>query len=199
MVRIGKVYTKTGDAGLTSLIGGERVPKHHVRVEAVAAVDEANTALGVALAFMSDGASPPEIRDRLAQVQNDLFDVGADLGAPAGCGIEVPRIDGAYVARLEGWCDEMNAALPPLRSFVLPGGNPPTALVHGARAQTRRAERLAWKLRDETGDANEAALIYLNRLSDLLFIVARTLDHDESGLWQPGAGSRGPAGDGDSS
>lgn len=194
MVRIGRVYTKTGDGGETSLIGGERVAKHHVRIEAVAGVDEANSALGVALAFLGD--HDEALVSRLHQVQNDLFDVGADLGAPGGCGVEVPRVDGSYVARLEAWCDELNAPLPPLTSFVLPGGAPPTALVHVARAQCRRAERLAWRLRDETGDANVTAAVYLNRLSDLLFIVARTLDHDASGRetseqWRPGAGREG--------
>lgn len=184
MVRIGRVYTRTGDQGQTSLIGGERVPKHHVRIEAVAAVDEANSALGAALAFIGDDG----IAARLQQVQNDLFDVGADLGAPAGCGVEVPRIDAAYVARLESWCDDLNADLAPLTSFVLPGGPPPAALVHVARAQARRAEREAWRLHDETGDANPVAAVYLNRLSDLLFIVARTLDAGVSGEWRPGTG-----------
>ncbi|MPZ26554.1 MAG: cob(I)yrinic acid a,c-diamide adenosyltransferase [Micromonosporaceae bacterium] len=185
-VHLTRIYTRTGDAGTTALGNSERVPKTDPRIVAYADVDECNAAIGLALA---SGGLPAEIRQVLTAVQNDLFDVGADLCNPV---VEHPkhpplRVTPEYVTRLEGWCDEFNARLSTLDSFILPGGTPGAALLHTARTVARRAERSAWALRahdpERTGGLPAT---YLNRLSDLLFILARTANPDGDVKWVPG-------------
>ena len=185
-VHLTKIYTRTGDDGTTGLGDFSRVSKTDPRLIAYADVDEANCAIGVALAL---GSLPQRLATVLRQVQNDLFDVGADLCAPI---IENPkypplRIEESYVTRLEGWCDEFNAPLPKLDSFILPGGTPGAALLHTARVVTRRAERSTWALLavDAPG-TNALTARYLNRLSDLLFIAARVANPEGDVLWKPG-------------
>jgi cob(I)alamin adenosyltransferase len=184
-VRLTRIYTRGGDAGETSLGDGGRVRKTDARIEAYGAVDELNSFLGLALA--SD--LPDEFGPWLRRVQNDLFDVGADLSVPLEDDRrERLRVTAAQVDRLEELCDLVNARLEPLRSFVLPGGGEAAARLHVARAVCRRAERRAVALAD-AGSANPHALAYLNRLSDLLFILARaavTEGGGEEPLWQPG-------------
>jgi cob(I)alamin adenosyltransferase len=182
-VRLTRIYTRGGDGGETSLGDGSRVPKLDARIAAFGAVDEVNSLIGLALA----GDVPPAFRPWLERVQNDLFDVGADLSVP----VEVEgrlRTTQAQVDGLERLCDELNADLPELRSFVLPGGTEAAALLHVARATCRRAERAALAADAEHG-VSRLALVYLNRLSDLLFIAARTANaaagRDEP-LWKPG-------------
>ncbi len=153
---------------------------------AYADCDETNAALGVALAL---GALPERVAGVLRTIQNDLFDVGADLCTPVVPDPEYPplRVEPAYVERLEGWCDEFNAGLPQADSFILPGGTPGAALLHQARTLARRAERSAWALYEADPErTNRHALLYLNRLSDLLFILARVANPDGDVLWQPG-------------
>jgi len=186
-VHLTRIYTRTGDAGTTALGDGTRVAKTDPRIEAYADVDEANAAIGVALSL---GALPDEVVTVLRIVQNDLFDVGADLCAP----IDPDGPDGSlrvqqeYVDRLEGWCDRFNARLSNLDSFILNGGTPGAALLHAARTVTRRAERRAWALVDlDPQRVNPLAMKYLNRLSDLLFILARTANPDGDVKWVPGA------------
>jgi cob(I)alamin adenosyltransferase len=183
-VRLTRIYTRAGDAGETSLGDGARVPKTDPRVEAYGAVDELNAALGLALA----GELPPRSRARLERVQNELFDLGADLSVPESGGErERLRVAASQVEALERDCDDVNAGLEPLRSFVLPGGTETAARLHLARTVCRRAERAALRVE---GDVNPAAIAYLNRLSDLLFILARAANADEGvpePLWQPGA------------
>jgi cob(I)alamin adenosyltransferase len=186
-VHLTRIYTKTGDAGTTALGNGERVAKTDPRIAAYADVDECNAAIGVALAL---GGLPAEIREVLTVVQNDLFDVGADLCNPVTPAPEYPplRITEAYVTRLEGWCDEFNSRLSKLDSFILPGGTPAGALMHAARTVARRAERSVWALLahdpERTGTLPAK---YLNRLSDLLFILARAANPDGDVKWVPGA------------
>ncbi len=192
-VHLTKIYTRTGDDGTTGLGDFSRVSKTDPRLVAYADVDEANCALGVALAL---GSLPPHLVTVLRQVQNDLFDVGADLCTP----IVRPedqtqpkcpplRIDESYVTRLEGWCDEFNAALPALDSFILPGGTPGAALLHTARVVIRRAERNTWALLAvDPQRTNPLTARYLNRLSDLLFILCRVANPTGDVLWKPGAG-----------
>ncbi len=183
-VRLDRIYTRGGDAGETSLGDGTRVPKDDPRIAAYGVVDELNAVLGLALAE----ALPADLRATLGRVQNELFDLGADLAVPvADRKRERLRISPAQVARLEELCDRANAELPPLRSFVLPGGTRAAGLLHVARTVCRRAERAVVSLaRGE--DVNPAALAYLNRLSDLLFILARGANagHDEP-VWKPGS------------
>jgi cob(I)alamin adenosyltransferase len=189
-VHLTRIYTRTGDSGTTALGDGSRVPKDDPRIEAYADVDEANAAIGAALAL---GELADEIRAVLKIVQNDLFDVGADLCAPV---VENPRwpplrVTPPYVTRLEGWCDQFNAELPSLNSFILPGGTPGAALLHVARTVTRRAERRAWTLlAAEPERSNPLAATYLNRLSDLLFILCRTANPGGDVLWVPGGADR---------
>ena len=176
MVILSRIYTRTGDAGKTRLGGGAEVAKTHVRVEAYGAVDELNSVIGLACTAGSRSTRHLEI---LRWVQNDLFDLGADLCRPLESG-ETPsstlRMQASQVARLEQAIDEINASLPPLDSFVLPGGTAPSAWLHLARTVCRRAERRGWQLAE--GDAvNEHSLIYLNRLSDLLFVASRWINH----------------------
>jgi cob(I)alamin adenosyltransferase len=184
-VRLTRIYTRAGDAGETSLGDGRRVPKTDARVEAYGAVDELNAALGLVLA----ADVPDELRSSLELVQNELFDLGADLSVPLDAKRERLRIDRAQVERLEELCDRVNAELEPLKSFVLPGGTELAARLHLARTVCRRAERRAVALAAEA-EVNPEALSYLNRLSDLLFILARAANAREGRaepLWRPGA------------
>lgn len=188
-IHLTRIYTKTGDTGSTALGDLSRVPKTDPRVAAYADSDETNAALGVAVAL---GNLEPAIATVLAQLQNDLFDVGADLSTPVRPDPEFPplRITEDYLTRLEGWCDEYNARLGKLASFILPGGTAGAALLHVARTVARRAERSTWALIEADPEhTNPLAARYLNRLSDLLFILARCANPDGDVLWQPG----GPA------
>ncbi len=187
-VHLTRIYTKTGDAGTTGLGNFERVAKTDPRIVAYADVDECNSAIGVALAL---GDLDSEVRDVLRSVQNDLFDVGADLCNPITPDPKHPplRIAEAYVTRLEGWCDEFNARLSPLDSFVLPGGSAGAALLHTARTIARRAERSTFALL--AVDAQRTSALpaqYLNRLSDLLFILSRVANENGAAdvKWVPG-------------
>jgi cob(I)alamin adenosyltransferase len=185
-VHLTRIYTKTGDDGTTALGDMSRVRKTDPRVGAYADCDETNAAIGVALAL---GALPEPVAAVLRTIQNDLFDLGADLCTPVVPDPAYPplRIEDSYVERLEGWCDEFNADLPKLNSFILPGGTPGAALLHQARTIARRAERSAWMLAEADPDGtNPAALLYLNRLSDLLFILCRVANPDGDVLWKPG-------------
>ncbi|HSL07425.1 MAG TPA: cob(I)yrinic acid a,c-diamide adenosyltransferase [Pseudonocardiaceae bacterium] len=188
-VHLTRIYTRTGDDGTSGLGDFTRVPKTDPRLVAYADVDEANCALGVALAL---GSLPQRLVTVLREVQNDLFDVGADLCNPIVSDPKYPplRIDESYVTRLEGWCDEFNAPLPKLDSFILPGGTPGAALLHTARVVTRRAERSTWALLAVDAERTNALTArYLNRLSDLLFILGRVANPDGDVLWKPGATS----------
>lgn len=187
-VVLSRIYTRTGDAGTTALTDGTRVPKNDSRLAAYADTDEANCAIGMAVTF---GELPQDVTSLLARIQNELFDVGADLANPVSA--EPPkyppiRVDDSYISALEEACDSYNADLETLRSFVLPGGTPGAALLHNARAITRRAERSAWTALAEHGDTVSAAPAkYLNRLSDLLFILARAANAGRGDvLWRPG-------------
>jgi cob(I)alamin adenosyltransferase len=189
-VHLTRIYTKTGDAGTTALGNGDRIPKTDPRITAYADVDECNAAIGVAIAL---GNLPEDLLKVLISVQNDMFDAGADLCAPIEPHPAYPplRITEEYVTRLEGWCDEFNARLGKLDSFILPGGTPGAALLHVARTVARRAERSAWALIEVDPDrTNPLAAKYLNRLSDLLFILSRVANPDGDVKWVPG-GSRG--------
>jgi cob(I)alamin adenosyltransferase len=188
-VRLTRIYTRGGDKGETSRGDGKRVPKTDPRIAAYGTVDELNSHLGLALASAD---LPEEFRPWLEEVQNDLFDVGADLSVPLADERERSRerlrVRQAQVDRLEELCDQVNERLEPLKSFVLPGGGEAAARLHVARAVCRRAEREAVVLA-EAEDASPVALAYLNRLSDLLFILARAAVSGEEPLWKPG-GSR---------
>ena len=183
-VRLTRIYTRGGDKGETSLGDGSRVPKLDCRIGAFGTVDELNSALGVVLAAAD---LPAALRTPLERIQNDLFDVGADLSLPFGITDRL-RIEQPAIDRLEVLCDEFNADLPELRSFVLPGGTEAAARLHVARTTCRRAERDALVADGETG-VNPLVLAYLNRLSDFLFIAARAANtaagRDEP-LWKPG-------------
>lgn len=186
MVRLTRIYTRLGDDGETHLGDMSRVRKDSARVAAFGDVDEANSMIGVALAHGVAGPAAEWLR----QVQNDLFDVGADLCLPLDAQVShTPlRVVAAQVSRLEGWCDEANARLAPLTSFILPGGTHASAHLHLARAVTRRAERSVIALQ-AVEPVNPDVVRYLNRLSDLLFILARDANGpDGDVLWQPGAG-----------
>lgn len=190
-VHLTRIYTRTGDDGTSGLGDFTRVPKTDPRLIAYADVDEANCALGVALAL---GSLPQRLVTVLRQVQNDLFDVGADLCTPIVAQDQTQpeypplRIEESYVTRLEGWCDEFNAPLPKLDSFILPGGTPGATLLHTARVVTRRAERSTWALLAVDAERTNALTArYLNRLSDLLFILGRVANPDGDVLWKPGA------------
>jgi cob(I)alamin adenosyltransferase len=183
-VRLTRIYTRAGDSGETSLGDGSRVPKLDCRIGAFGTVDELNATLGVVLA---EPTLPELLREPLHAIQNDLFDVGADLCVPFGVTDRL-RIEQAHIDRLEVLCDELNAGLPPLKSFVLPGGTEAAARLHVARTTCRRAEREALAASEEH-EINPLVLAYLNRLSDFLFIAARTANatagRDEP-LWKPG-------------
>ncbi|MGP7795490.1 cob(I)yrinic acid a,c-diamide adenosyltransferase [Sphingomonas sp. CLY1604] len=180
MVKLNRIYTRTGDAGTTGLVDGSRVSKAAPIMAAIGDVDEANSALGVAIGLL--GTREPAAW--AAVIQNDLFDLGADIATPAGIDGAL-RIVPAQVARLEAEIDAMNADLAPLTSFILPGGDPAAAALHLARAIARRAERSAAAVEG----LSPAALAYLNRLSDWLFVAARAVNGRGAGdvLWQPGA------------
>lgn len=187
MVNLTRIYTRTGDAGETRLGDMSLTSKTDPRLLAYATVDEANAHLGLALATSE---LDEDVVAVLTHVQNDLFDVGADLCTPVVEAPEYPplRIEQAYVDRLEAWCDHYNADLPALRSFILNGGTVGAAHLHVARTVVRRAEREAWAAWAEYGEVmNKLALTYLNRLSDLLFILARYANKDQGDvLWVPG-------------
>ena len=191
MVNLTRIYTRTGDGGRTRLGDMSETSKNDLRLHAYADVDEANAHLGVALA---QGALDDDVVTVLTRVQNDLFDVGADLCTPVVPEPEYPqlRINQDYVDRLEQWCDHYNEPLPNLRSFILNGGTSGAALLHVARTVVRRAERAAWAAFDEHGDTmNQLAITYLNRLSDLLFILARHANRAQGDvLWVPGGERR---------
>jgi len=192
MVNLTRIYTRTGDDGTTSLGDLSRTTKNDPRLIAYADVDEANSALGVAIAL---GGLPEPVARLLTQIQNDLFDVGADLCTPVVENPQYPplRVLDSYVDRLEAACDEYNDQLEKLRSFVLPGGTAGAALLHVARTVTRRAERSTWSALEAYPDTmNPLTARYLNRLSDLLFILSRTANTEAAGgvgdvLWTPGA------------
>jgi cob(I)alamin adenosyltransferase len=188
MVTLNRIYTRAGDGGRTQLVGGERRPKHDLRIEAYGTVDETNAAVGLTRLHT---AADPDADAILARVQNDLFDLGADLATPEveAKGRRDLRVTDAQVERLEHEIDALNAALPELRSFVLPGGTPAAAHLHLARTVCRRAERLVVALADKDGETVSATAIkYLNRLSDHLFVVSRHLNApgDADVLWVPG-------------
>ena len=182
-VRLTRIYTRAGDAGETSLGDGSRIPKNDPRIDAYGTVDELNSLVGLVLA----ADCPAEFRPWLEQVQNDLFDLGADLSVPLEDDRrERLRVTPAQVERLEELCDVVNERLAPLKSFVVPGGTEVAARLHVARSVCRRAERIAVALAGEHG-VNPAALAYLNRLSDLLFILARAANAGSAEpLWRPG-------------
>jgi cob(I)alamin adenosyltransferase len=186
-VVLSKIYTRTGDDGTTTLGDMSRAAKTDARLAAYADTDEANSAIGVAITL---GQLPDGIRQTLLRVQNELFDVGADLCNPISPSPAYPplRVDERYITALERSCDEFNAGLPVLRSFVLPGGTPASALLHVARTVVRRAERSAWAAIEIYGDTmNPLTAKYLNRLSDLLFILARKANEGVGDvLWKPG-------------
>lgn len=191
MVNLTRIYTRTGDDGTTSLGDMSRTGKNDPRLRAYADVDEANCAIGMALA-LADGMDAT-IRELLTQIQNDLFDVGADLCTPVVDNPEYEplRVTDDYVQRLEKACDHWNETLEPLRSFVLPGGTVAAAQLHVARTVVRRAERSTWAaLEMFHGGMNPLTATYLNRLSDLLFILSRVANASSAGdvLWKPGAG-----------
>ena len=184
MVRLSHLYTRTGDQGKTRLGDNSQVAKTDLRLEAYGAVDELNAAIGVVLATCSLPEGQPGL---LRQIQNELFDLGADLCVPQREGEEGNRLrlSADQVAGLEARIDQHNEALPPLKSFVLPGGTAGNAWLHLARTVCRRAERRAWALAQQAA-VNPQALIYLNRLSDLLFVLARQASGGEEILWEPG-------------
>ena len=200
MVRLTRIYTRTGDAGQTRLSDLSPVGKTDPRVEAYGDVDEANSAIGVALAV---GGLPDDVALVLRRVQNEMFDLGADLSTPlrVPTSTELPpelRITQEYVDRLEAWCDQFGEPLPSLTSFILPGGSPAAAQLHVARTVVRRAERAAWVAvqaygteavadAERPGGVSSLAITYLNRLSDLLFILGRVVNRtDGDVLWVPG-------------
>ncbi|GIV53817.1 MAG: ATP--cob(I)alamin adenosyltransferase [Candidatus Kapaibacterium sp.] len=166
-----RIYTKTGDRGTTALFGGQRVPKHHVRVEAYGTVDELNSALGIAIAHEQ---LPPTLRSVLIELSHRLFTLGSDLATPLEPSprVTVPRIDTADIEWLEHWIDQWEEQLPPLKNFILPTGNMPSALLHYARTVCRRAERIATVLAEQD-HVGPAIIPFLNRCSDFLFVAAR--------------------------
>jgi cob(I)alamin adenosyltransferase len=185
-VVLSRIYTRTGDDGTTALGDMSRAPKTDPRLAAYADTDEANSAIGVAVTV---GQPPADISQVLLRVQNELFDVGADLCNPVTASPAYPplRVDESYVTALEQDCDKFNEGLPVLRSFVLPGGTAGAALLHLARTVVRRAERSTWGALEVYGDTmNPLTARYLNRLSDLLFILARRVNEGQDLLWKPG-------------
>ncbi len=185
-VHLTRIYTRTGDDGTSGLSDFSRVEKNDPRLIAYAGCDEANAAIGVAVAL---GGPEGALRSVLAQIQNDLFDAGADLATPIVADPQYPplRITQPYIDRLEKWCDEFNESLPELDSFILPGGTALSALLHVARTVTRRAERSAWAaVKAHPDTVSPLPARYLNRLSDLLFIVSRVANPGGDVLWQPG-------------
>jgi cob(I)alamin adenosyltransferase len=191
MVNLTRIYTRTGDAGQTRLGDMSETAKTDLRLEAYACVDEGNAHIGVALAHAAlDGSLEEDVVTVLTRIQNDLFDVGADLSTPVVPDPKYPplRVEQDYVDRLEGWCDHYNESLPALRSFILNGGTVAAAHLHVARTVVRRAERAAWAAwAEHAATMNPLAITYLNRLSDLLFILARHANRANGDvLWVPG-------------
>ena len=189
-VHLTQIYTRTGDDGTTGLADFSRVHKTDSRLVAYADCDETNATLGLVMAL---GSPAPEIAAVIARIQNELFDLGADLATPIAPDPKYPplRVTQEYIDRLEADCDSFNDALTPLTSFILPGGTAAAALLHLARTVARRAERSAWALRrNDPEHSNPLAATYLNRLSDLLFILARVANPAGDVLWVPG-GDRG--------
>jgi cob(I)alamin adenosyltransferase len=189
MVTLNRIYTRTGDAGTTRLATGQPVSKSHLRVEAYGAVDETNACLGLARVHTADA---PEVDAMLARIQNELFDLGADLAMPPKADEaegSVLRVSDAQVSRLEGEIDALNDRLPPLQSFILPAGTPAAAALHLARTVCRRAEREAVRLVEAGEAVSGPALRYLNRLSDLLFVAARFANDEGRAevFWKSGA------------
>lgn len=190
MVKLNKIYTRTGDDGTTGLGSGERRLKSDVRIDAYGTVDEANSCIG--LARLSTAEAHPAIDAMLGRIQNDLFDLGADLAVPdtgKPLGYEPLRIVAAQVDRVEKDIDALNAGLQPLRSFVLPGGSPASAALHIARTVARRAERLMVELAQKPGEhVNPEGMKYINRVSDFLFVAARAVNDNGKAdvLWVPG-------------
>ncbi|MEU2043212.1 cob(I)yrinic acid a,c-diamide adenosyltransferase [Nocardia niwae] len=185
-VHLTRIYTRTGDDGTTGLSDFSRVAKTDPRLVAYADCDETNAAIGVAIAL---GGPDETMLTVLRQIQNDLFDAGADLSTPVVAEPKYPplRVTQPYIDRLEAWCDEFNAGLPALDSFILPGGTPLAALLHTARTVARRAERSAWAaIETHPEDTNVLPAKYLNRLSDLLFILSRAANPGGDILWKPG-------------
>jgi cob(I)alamin adenosyltransferase len=182
MVKLNKIYTKTGDDGTTGLVSADRVSKTHPRIEAIGTVDELNAALGLALSHLNDKAAAAD----LGRIQNDLFDLGADLATPEEMDGAL-RIVATQTEWLEAAIDRLNEDLPPLTSFILPAGSSAASALHLARAIARRAERDIWRLA-ESEKASPEVTRYLNRLSDYLFVLARKIarDTDTEVLWQPG-------------
>ena len=181
MVKLNRIYTRTGDDGSTGLVDGSRRPKYSLRIAAYGTADEANSVIGIARLY-----ADAEIDIMLARIQNDLFDVGADLATPGLASTDLRAVE-AQVDRLEAEIDVMNALLPPLNSFVLPGGAPAAAYLHLARTVVRRTERLAVEA-GEQEPINPVAVMYLNRLSDHLFVLARHVNGAAGDvLWVPGA------------
>ncbi|MBY4404268.1 ATP:cob(I)alamin adenosyltransferase [Rhodococcus sp. 05-2255-1e] len=186
-VHLTRIYTRTGDDGTTGLSDFSRVSKNDERLIAYADCDETNASLGVALAL---GDPSESVRTVIRTVQSDLFDAGADLSTPVVDNPEYPplRIDQSYIDRLEAWCDEFNDELPALTSFILPGGTPLGALLHVARTVARRAERSAWAAVHASPETtSDLPAKYLNRLSDLLFILSRYANPEGDVQWVPGA------------
>ncbi|WP_196260680.1 cob(I)yrinic acid a,c-diamide adenosyltransferase [Pelagibacterium limicola] len=188
MVKLNKIYTKTGDDGTTGLVDGPRRQKDDLRVEAYGTVDETNAAIGLARLHSRDMA---RVDHTLSRIQNDLFDLGSDLATPGpdeGRQYKALRVTAKQVVWLEDQIDMFNEALEPLKSFVLPGGTPLSAALHLARTVARRAERIVVALRRGEPDINAEALRYLNRLSDLLFVLARVANANgtKDVLWEPG-------------
>ncbi|HQD21169.1 MAG TPA: cob(I)yrinic acid a,c-diamide adenosyltransferase [Arachnia sp.] len=198
MVTLSKIYTRTGDKGTTRLVDNSEVRKTDLRVEAYGHVDEANSAIGVALAL---GGLPERVVEMLGLIQNELFDLGSDIANPLDPAPkwEPLRIEQPSIDRLEAYCDELQDELPVLRSFILPGGSPAGAQLHVARTIARRAERAAWRCAEEhgfdaVGGVNPLAITYLNRLSDLLFIMSRAANGtDNEVLWVPGTDREKPS------
>jgi cob(I)alamin adenosyltransferase len=191
MVKLNKIYTKTGDDGTTGLGNGERRWKHDLRVDAYGTVDEANSAIGMARVHTVE--SHPAVDAMLAGIQNDLFDLGADLAAPdngKALGYEPLRMIASQVHKIERDIDALNGPIPPLNSFILPGGSPAAAALHLARTIARRAERLMVELSVKPGEkVSPAAIEYINRVSDFLFVAARAVNDNGANdvLWIPGA------------
>ena len=195
MVKLNKIYTKTGDKGTTGLASGDRVAKHNIRIEAYGTVDETNAALGLAsIALQPDEPNGKQLKSMILRIQNDLFDLGADLATPEIEGAPEPeypplRITKEQVERLESEIDLLNEELEPLRSFVLPGGTAIAANLHLARTISRRAERHMVELSQTEGEiVSIEALQYINRLSDLLFVMSRYVNDKGNSdiLWTPG-------------
>lgn len=192
-VHLTKIYTRTGDAGTTGLGDFSRISKTDARLQAYADCDEANSVLGLVLAPMCADDVDDRLRAILTHVQNDLFDVGADLCTPFDPDPKYPplRVEADYVERLEGWCDELQEGLGKLDSFILPGGTNAAAYLHLARTVTRRAERSTWAAMEQYDDIGSLPAKYLNRLSDLLFIAGRYANPNGDVKWVPGGERNG--------